>query len=105
MAISGKGAHFPPEIIRMGVRWYVAYPLSYWHVEALLEERGVEGDHATIQRGVVQYRPRLEEAAGPARSRHPGGVARSTPRRLDDSNGRLQVAPLWATPLAQLSRS
>jgi hypothetical protein len=40
MAISFKGAHFPPEIILMGVRWYVAYPLSYRHVEELLEERG-----------------------------------------------------------------
>jgi hypothetical protein len=29
MAISFKGAHFPPDIILMGVRWYVAYPLSY----------------------------------------------------------------------------
>jgi len=28
MAISFKGAHFPQDIILMGVRWYVAYPLS-----------------------------------------------------------------------------
>ena len=62
MAISFKGAHFPPDIILMGVRWYVAYPLSYRHVEELLEERGVPLDHATIQRWVVQYRPLLEEA-------------------------------------------
>src|SRR5215510_6076363 len=27
MAISFKGAHFPQDIILMGVRWYVAYPL------------------------------------------------------------------------------
>jgi putative transposase len=33
MAISFKGAHFPPEVILMGVRWYVAYPLSTRHVE------------------------------------------------------------------------
>ncbi len=62
MAISFKGAHFPPEIILMGVRWYVAYPLSYRHVEELLEERGVPIDHATIQRWVVKYSPQLEEA-------------------------------------------
>ena len=62
MAISFKGAHFPPDIILMGVRWYVAYPLSYRHVEELLEERGVPIDHATIQRWVVQYSPLLEEA-------------------------------------------
>jgi transposase-like protein len=33
MAISFKGAHFPPEVILMGVRWSVAYPLSTRHVE------------------------------------------------------------------------
>src|SRR6266849_7103148 len=62
MAISFKGAHFPLDIILMGVRWYVAYPLSYRHVEELLEERGVPIDHATIQRWVVKYSPQLEEA-------------------------------------------
>src|SRR5437016_10455799 len=62
MAISCKGAHFPQDIILMGVRWYLAYPLSYRHVEELLEERGVPIDHATIQRWVVQDRPLLAEA-------------------------------------------
>ena len=62
MAISFKGAHFPPDIILMGVRWYVAYPLSCRHVEELMEERGVPIDHATIQRWVVKYSPQLEEA-------------------------------------------
>src|SRR6267378_4699269 len=62
MAISFKGAHFPQEIILMGVRWYVAYPLSYRHVEELMEERGVPIDHATIQRWVVKYSPQLKEA-------------------------------------------
>jgi len=61
MAISVKGAHFPQDIILMGVRWYVAYPLSYRHVEELLEERGVPIDHATIQRWVVKYSLLLEE--------------------------------------------
>jgi putative transposase len=62
MAVSFKGAHFPQDIILMGVRWYVAYPLSYRHVEELMEERGVPIDHATIQRWVVKYSPQLEEA-------------------------------------------
>jgi putative transposase len=60
MAISFKGAHFPQDIILMGVRWYLAYPLSYRHVEELLEERGVPIDHATIQRWVVKYSPQLQ---------------------------------------------
>ncbi len=61
MAISFKGAHFPPEVILMGVRWYLAYPLSTRHVEELMEERGVNVDHATINRWVVKYSPQLEE--------------------------------------------
>jgi len=60
--ISVKGAHVPHDIILMGVRWYVAYPLSYRHVEELMEERGVPIDHAPIQRWVVKYSPPLEEA-------------------------------------------
>ena len=62
MAVSFKGAHFPQDIILTSVRWYVAYPLSYRHVEELMEERGVSVDHATIQRWVVKYSPQLEEA-------------------------------------------
>ena len=62
MAVSFKGAHFPQDIILMCVRWYAAYPLSYRHVDELMEERGVSVDHATIQRWVVKYSPRLEAA-------------------------------------------
>jgi transposase-like protein len=40
----------------------VAYPLSYRHVEELMEERGGSVDHATIQRWVVKYSPPLEAA-------------------------------------------
>ena len=36
--------------------------MSYRYVEALLEERGVPIDHATIQRWVVKYSPQLEAA-------------------------------------------
>jgi putative transposase len=57
MPVSFKGAHFPQEIILMSVRWYVAYPLSYRHVEELMEERGVSVDHATINRWVLKYSP------------------------------------------------
>src|SRR5262249_27497285 len=62
MAISFKGAHFPQDIILMGVRWYVAYPLSTRHVEELMLERGVHVDPSTINRWVVKYSPLLEEA-------------------------------------------
>jgi putative transposase len=62
MAVSFKGAHFLQEIMLMGVRWYVAYPLSTRHVEELRLERGVHVDHSTINRWVVNYSPPWEEA-------------------------------------------
>ena len=44
----------PHDIILMGVRWYVAYPLSTRHVEELMLERGVHVDHSTINRWVIR---------------------------------------------------
>ena len=73
MPVSFKGAHFPQDIILMCVRWYVAYPLSYRHVEELMQERGVSVDHATIQRWVVKYSPQLEEAFH--RRKRPVGIS------------------------------
>lgn len=55
-----KGAHFPKDIILMAMRWYLAYPLSYRHVEELLLERGIKVDHATINRWVIRYSQDLE---------------------------------------------
>ena len=83
MAISFKGAHFPPDVILMGVRWYVAYPLSYRHVEALREERGVPIDHATIQRWVVQ----IQSSFGS--------------RRSTATSGRCGSAGGWTRPLSR----
>src|SRR5215471_21443487 len=62
MSISFKGAHFPQEVMLMGVRWYVAYPLSTRHVEELMAERGVDVDLSTINRWTIKYSPLLEEA-------------------------------------------
>jgi transposase-like protein len=42
------GFRFPAEVIMMAVRWYLRYGLSYWDVEELLVERGVEVDHVTV---------------------------------------------------------
>jgi transposase-like protein len=61
MAVSFKGAHFPPDVILMGIRWYLAYPLSTRHVEELMEERGVNVDHSTVNRWVIKYSPQLED--------------------------------------------
>jgi putative transposase len=58
--ISFKGRHFPKDIILMAVRWKVAHPLSYRAIEELMEERGVNLDHSTVQKWVVHYAPQLE---------------------------------------------
>ena len=60
--ISFKGRHFHQTLILQAVRWYVAYPLSYRQIEEIMQERGYEVDHTTIQRWVVHYCPQLEKA-------------------------------------------
>ena len=47
-------------MILWGVRWYVAYPISYRQLEEMMDERGVEVDHSTLNRWVLKYVPLLE---------------------------------------------
>jgi|TARA_R110002072_G_scaffold35257_3_gene104568 putative transposase len=60
--ITFKGRHHQKDMILQCVRWYVAYSLSYRDLEELMQERGYEVDHSTIQRWVVHYAPRIEQA-------------------------------------------
>nr|WP_239479395.1 IS6 family transposase [Lichenicola cladoniae] len=62
MSIAFKGSHYERDIILWGVRWYVAYPLSYRQVEEMMGERGVKVDHTTLHRWVLRYVPLLEKA-------------------------------------------
>src|ERR1700744_3679404 len=55
--IEFKGSHFEREVILWGMRWYVAYPISYRQLEEMMQERGVEVDHSTLNRWVVKYVP------------------------------------------------
>ncbi|KAF2988832.1 hypothetical protein MJC1_04076 [Methylocystis sp. MJC1] len=59
--IDFKGSHFERDVILWGVRWYVAYPMSYRQLEEMMEERGVDVDHSTLNRWVVKYAPLLEK--------------------------------------------
>ena len=59
--IEFKGSHFEREVILWGVRWYVAYPISYRQLEEMMEERGVEVDHSTLNRWVLKYVPLLDK--------------------------------------------
>src|SRR5215831_19402189 len=56
-----KGTQFEKEIILWGVRWYVAYPISYRQLEEMMGERGVAVDHTTLNRWVIKYAPEIEK--------------------------------------------
>jgi putative transposase len=56
-----SGLRFPKEIILVCIRWYAAYPLSYRHLEAMMEERGVSVDHSTVNRWAIKFLPLLEK--------------------------------------------
>src|ERR1700709_2424681 len=58
--IEFRGRHFERDGILWAVRWYVAYPISYRQLEEMMEEHGVEVDHATLNRWVLKYVPLLD---------------------------------------------
>lgn len=60
-----KWRHFLPEIILLNVRWYCRYPLSYRNLEEMMLERGLEVDHSTIHRWVLNYAPELDKRLRP----------------------------------------
>ncbi|WOD14255.1 IS6 family transposase [Paraburkholderia kirstenboschensis] len=57
-----KRLHYPPDVILMCVRWYVAYPLSLRHIEEMVAERGICVDHSTVHRWALKLLPVLEKA-------------------------------------------
>jgi putative transposase len=54
---------FPIDVILACIRWYVAYPLSYRHIEEMMEERGVSVDHSSIIRWAIRFLPLIEKMA------------------------------------------
>ena len=60
-----KWWHFLPEIILLNVRWYCRYALSYRDLEEMMAERGIEVDHATINRWVLKSAPELDKRLRP----------------------------------------
>jgi putative transposase len=64
---------------------YVAYPISYRQLEKMMEEHGVEVDHATLNRWVIKYVPLLERQFRACR--HPAGPS----WRMDETYVRVKV--------------
>jgi len=58
--LSFTGMRFPIDVILVCVRWYAACPLSYRHLEEMMEERGASVDHSSINQWAIRF-PRLIE--------------------------------------------
>ncbi|MBI1772351.1 MAG: IS6 family transposase [Burkholderiales bacterium] len=52
-----KRLHYPLEVMMLCVRWYAACPLSFRHIEEMMEERGIVVDHAMVHRSAVRILP------------------------------------------------
>src|SRR4051812_13351133 len=75
-----KGRHFEATLILQAVSWYLRYPLSYRDIEELFLERGLEVDHATLNRWVLAYAPLIERRLRPFRKPHCGSI------RIDETS-------------------
>jgi putative transposase len=58
-----KGMRFPIDVILVCIRWYAAYPLSYRHLEEMMEERGISVDHSSINQREIRFLPLIEKMA------------------------------------------
>ena len=58
-----KGAHYPKSVILFAVFFYLRYPVSYRDLEEIMQERGVDVDHATMNHWVVKYSPLIAAQA------------------------------------------
>ena len=63
MNIDFKGSHYPKDVILYAVFFYVRYGVSYRDLEEIMAERGVDVDHATLNRWVVKFSPSIAENA------------------------------------------
>ena len=61
--ISLKGKYYPKDVILFAVFFYVRYAVSYHDLKEIMAERGVDVDHATLNRWVTEYGPLLAEEA------------------------------------------
>src|SRR5450830_1175646 len=59
--LATNGMRFPIDVILVCIRWYAAYPLSYRHLEEMMQERGVFVDHSSINRWAIRFLPALEK--------------------------------------------
>ncbi len=86
--ISFKGAQYPKSMILYAVYFYVRFPVSYRDLEEIMAERGVDMDHATLNRWIEKYAGTI--AAETYRRKAPTGCS----RRMDETY--VKVKGQWA---------
>ncbi|UUZ77150.1 IS6 family transposase [Polaromonas sp. P1(28)-13] len=85
--LATKGMRFPIDVILVCIRWYAAYPLSYRHLEDMMQERGVFVDHSSINRWAIRFLPTLEKVF--RKHKRPVGVS----WRMDETY--IKVKGIW----------
>jgi putative transposase len=58
-----KGMQYPKHVILFAVFFYVRYGVSYRDLEDIMQKRGVNVDHATLNRWVVKYSQAIVQLA------------------------------------------
>jgi transposase-like protein len=61
--LNTKGMRFPIGVILVCIRWYAAYPLSYRHLEEMMQERGMVVDRSSFNRWAIRFLPMLEKSS------------------------------------------
>ena len=82
-----KGLRFPIDVIPVCIRRYVACPLSYRHLEEMMQVRGVSVDHSSINRWAIRFLPLVEKMA--RKHKRPVG----TSWRMDETY--IKVKGIW----------
>ena len=59
--LTAKGMCFPIDMTLVCLRWCVAYPLRYRHLEEMMQERGVFVDHSSTNCWAIRFLPLLEK--------------------------------------------
>jgi hypothetical protein len=80
--ISFKGVHFPKEVILYAVFFYVRYGVSYRDLEEIMEERGVQVDHATLNRWVINYSPLISAEACQTAWKNSQGIGKTASKTV-----------------------
>lgn len=66
-----KGMRASIKVILGCICWYPAFPARFWHLEEMIDVRGVSVDHSTINRWAIRFLPLIEKIVN--KHNRPGG--------------------------------